>query len=223
MKLRLCQNVFHILLCTRLQRRIFNCIAAVQDVSREQFGADQVTGCFERLQQLAHRVFVIAARLIRLLGTACRSSQDEFFAVKRSSCGAVCPAVSQHGILPFFQKRRRAVPVEWELEDDAIVFQAQRLLSFDVDHFIRVFLVQIVHRDFRMFLQFLNPTFVNSRFFQIGMCDDDQYFHNDTSLSDRISLKKSLACTYKRYHIFVCTSKYQVIFPIALRPNESEP
>jgi hypothetical protein len=57
------------------------------------------------------------------------------------------PPVLQHEVLPLLEDRRRAVPVERELEDDDVVPDEELLFAPHVEVEARILLVQVVERE----------------------------------------------------------------------------
>ncbi|MNH37806.1 hypothetical protein D3C79_987570 [compost metagenome] len=71
--------------------------------------------------------------------------------------GTVSPSTGEYLIKPLLEQGRAAIPLEGELQHDAIVLVDQALLHFDVENTAGITLVEVVDRDVWHIRQGIDP------------------------------------------------------------------
>ena len=105
--------------------------------------ATQSCRLFERPQEVAQRIVLVAAVRVRIFGPGCRDGQHQSLACELVATRPVSEAVFENEVLPFLENRRRRIPEQRELQHDDVVIEQSLLFSLDVDVEARIVLVKI--------------------------------------------------------------------------------
>ena len=130
----------------------------------------------ERGKQLVHGAHMAAFTGVGIGWRSGGHGQHELLAFKGAPA-AISPTGLDHVILPLLEQSGRAVPVERELQHDAVMRFDEPLLMFDVDSEIRICGVFIDHGHVSGFVGRVHKLAVDLRFFQMRMEHQNQRFH----------------------------------------------
>jgi hypothetical protein len=139
--------------------------------------AGVVDRLLERAQQFVHREAVVAAGAVAVLGAADRGADHPLLAVQLVAADRVGEAGLQHRVEPRLEDRWRRVPVQRELQHEAVVLEQQRLLGQHVDRLVGVERGEIAHGHMRLTAQRGDPGPVDARVLEARVGDDGEGLH----------------------------------------------
>ncbi len=133
-----------------LFRAVFNVLrmdVSVGAIKRKRVAGNHADEEGHELKRFEH-VFNVGFSCVMIEAAAHGNRDTKLFPVQLLTLGTVCPAISQHFVLPLLKQGRRAEPVHRKLEDDATVRLDKRLFLCRIDFSVRVSRVQFMNGKF---------------------------------------------------------------------------